>query len=103
MRKPVSHSITNRLCALQAAMVVLAISLMAFAPPAEGRMIILPLSPGATTGLVNDLHSLDARPLDGGPLPGSVVVVANRADLFMNMLWTGRLVIAAPNAGCGRT
>jgi hypothetical protein len=66
---------------------VMALILVAFAPPAQGRM------PGPA------LHQLRATPLAEGPLPGSWIVEGESRSLAG--LWSeGIVVLAAPEAIC---
>lgn len=76
-------------------MAMLALVAVAFTPPAEGRMLLLPL---------------DGRPIDRaavvaaratllapGPLPGSLVVDKDRR--LLSGLWTRRVLAMAAPAG----
>jgi hypothetical protein len=81
----------------QLVLAIMALLVVAFAPPAQGRMLLVPLdgkpiSRAAIAGLM-------ATPLRPGPLPGSWVVDGNRRHL--SGLWARRvLVLAAPAALC---
>jgi hypothetical protein len=76
----------------------LALLSVAFAPPAQGRMLLVPLS-GKPVSIAT-VNSLRATSLLAGPLPGSVVVEGDRGPLLA--LWSqGILVLAAPQAICG--
>ena len=77
---------------------VAALLAVAFAPPAQGRMLLVPLNGEPVS--VRTLGSLRATPLLAGPLPGSLVVEGDRGAL--KPLWSqGVLVLAAPEAICG--
>jgi len=81
----------------QLAIAVLAMLAVAFAPPAYGRMLLIPLD-GRPVSQAR-LAELQATPLKPGSLPGSQVVEGRRAEL--SGLWAQRvLVLAAPAALC---
>ncbi|HEY0629987.1 MAG TPA: hypothetical protein VGD23_11740 [Sphingomicrobium sp.] len=81
----------------QLALAVLALLAVAFTPPAEGRMLLVPLDGQPVSRA--DAEGLRATALTSGPLPGSLVVEGNR-DL-LSALWARRvLVLAAPAALC---
>jgi hypothetical protein len=84
--------------AVQLGLGALALLAVAFAPPAQGRMLLVPLT-GAPVSVAT-VNSLRATPLLAGPLPGSLVVEGDRGRL--SALWSqGVLVLAAPAAICG--
>jgi hypothetical protein len=77
---------------------VMALMLVAFAPPAQGRMLIVPLDGQLISG--SAIHQLHATPLAAGPFPGSWIVDGERRELAG--LWSeGIVVLAAPEAICG--
>jgi hypothetical protein len=81
----------------QLALAMLALLVVAFAPPAQGRMLLVPLDGEPLSRAT--IAGLQATPLAPGPLPGSWVVDGNR-DLLSG-LWAQRvLVLAAPAALC---
>ena len=83
--------------AAQMAIAILALFLIAFVPPAYGRMLLVPLDgqPMSSTAI----RDLQATPLVAGPLPGSWVVEGDRQ--LLSGLWSeGVLVLAAPAAVC---
>ena len=81
----------------QATLGVMVLMLVAFAPPAQGRMLVVPLNGQPLTGLA--LLQLNATPLAAGPLPGSWIVEGERRS--MAGLWSeGIVVLAAPEAIC---
>jgi len=89
---------TRGLMAVQLGLGALALLAVAFAPPAQGRMLLVPLN--GTPVSVATVNSLRATPLLAGPLPGSLVVEGDRGPL--SALWSqGVLVLAAPAAICG--
>ena len=83
--------------AVQLVLAVLAMVVVAFAPPIQGRMLLVPLD-GRPVSLAT-IESLQATPLVPGPLPGSWIVEGNRE--LLSGLWAQRvLVLAAPAALC---
>ena len=83
--------------AVQMALAILALLLLAFAPPAQGRMLLVSLD-GEPVAKAT-IRDLQATPLVAGPLPGSQVVEGERRRL--SGLWsTGVMVLAAPAAIC---
>ena len=82
---------------LQLALAMLALAVVAFAPPAHGRMLLVPLDGQPVSRAT--IAGLRATPLKSGPLPGSWVVDGSREPL--SGLWAQRvLVLAAPAALC---
>ena len=81
----------------QLALAMLALASLAFAPPAQGRMMLVPLDGRPVSrAVITDRH---ATPLRSGPLPGSWVVDGDR--VLLSGLWAERvLVLAAPAAQC---
>ncbi len=76
---------------------VLTLIVVAFAPPAQGRMLVVPLSGQPIDGAA--IQQLHATPLAAGPLPGSWIVDGERRAL--SGLWSeGIVVLAAPEAIC---
>jgi len=87
-----------RLMVAQLLLGLAALLAVAFAPPAQGRMLLVPLNGEPVA--VATINRLRATPLLAGPLPGSVVVEGDRMSL--SALWSkGVLVLAAPEAVCG--
>ena len=81
----------------QLALAMLALLAVAFAPPAQGRMLLVPLDGVPVSRAA--IEGAAATPLRAGPLPGSWVVDGNRARL--SSLWArGVVVMAAPAALC---
>ena len=75
-----------------------ALLLAAFAPPAQGRMLLVPLDgePIART-TIESAHALALKP---GPVRGSWVVDGQRTALA-GLMSEGIIVLAAPDAICG--
>lgn len=84
---------------LQSLAVVLIVVALPFAPPATGRMLLIPLDPRAQR-LAPVALANGARLIDRGPIPGSLVVDGDRARLAAALGVV--LIIAAPQSGCGR-
>ncbi|MET0309755.1 MAG: hypothetical protein ABW023_13695 [Sphingomonas sp.] len=93
--------VARRAVALQIAGVVTAMLVAALYPPTHGRMILVPLWPGAERGMI--ARALDSKALlvGSGPLPNSFVVLADRSAVIGPMLRRGVAVLAAPPAACG--
>ncbi|HYC94392.1 MAG TPA: hypothetical protein VEB39_01710 [Sphingomicrobium sp.] len=82
---------------VQLALAMLVLAVMAFAPPAQGRMLLVPLDGRPVSRAA--IERLAATPLKNGPLPGSWVVDGNRKQL--SSLWAQNVVVlAAPAALC---
>ena len=86
---------------LQLVLVVAGLAALALYPPAQGRMILVPVWPGAAAHLAANVIDRGGLLVEGGPLPGSLVVSGNRGAIAPFMLAHGVLVLAAPAAGCG--
>ena len=85
------------LIVVQLGLAVLALLAVAFTPPAQGRMLLVPIDgrPVSRTAI----KQLAATPLKSGPLPGSWVVDGDRQ--LLSSLWAEKiLVLAAPAAVC---
>ena len=81
----------------QLALAVLALLAVAFTPPAQGRMLLVPLDGRPVSRAA--IEGLAATPLKSGPLPGSWVVDGDRQ--LLSGLWAQRvLILAAPAALC---
>lgn len=82
----------------QAAIAAAALLALAFAPPAHGRMLIVPLD-GEPVDL-QLIRRAQAAPLFQGPLPGSWVVEGRRAILARSFNSQRTILLAAPQAIC---
>lgn len=83
---------------VQLVLAMLALAVVAFAPPARGRMLLVPLDGQPVSRAV--IEAAAVTPLKSGPLPGSWVVEGDRERL--SGLWRQRvMVLAAPAALCG--
>ncbi len=90
------------LAALQVSGVTVGLAALAFAPPASGRMLLIPLSADAAARLVPSVIARGGRLIGPGPLPRSYVFVGDRARIA-GSLRDGVVALAAPPAGCGGT
>lgn len=82
---------------VQVALAMLALLVVAFAPPPHGRMLLVPLDGKPVSEAT--IAEVRATPVARGPLPGSWVVDGERQRL--SGLWGRKvLVLAAPSALC---
>lgn len=82
---------------VQLVLATLALTAVAFAPPAQGRMLLVPLDGQPVSRAA--IAAAAATPLRAGPLPGSWVVEGDRDRL--SGLWARKvMVLAAPAALC---
>lgn len=85
----------------QVAMVVVALLALALAPPREGPMMVIPLGHGAIGQTMEWALPNSAAFLGQGPLPGSILVYAERDRLTDGAWQNGSLLIRAPEIFCG--
>lgn len=82
----------------QATIAIAALCALAFAPPAYGRMLVVPIDgQQVDQRLILKAH---ATPLIQGPLPGSWIVEGQRAQLARSFSSKGIIILAAPQAIC---
>jgi len=74
---------------------------LTFAPPAQGRMLLVPLTASARAQLPIAAFGHHALLLGSGPFRGSLVVTGGPPSLVWTMLRLGVLPVAASPAGCG--
>ena len=91
----------SRLGLWQAGLAVLGLAVLVFLPPAQGRMLLVPLTPTAAHRLVGFALDRDALLVASGPVPGSLVVEGRRRDLLGSGLARRILVLASARNGCG--
>lgn len=82
----------------QAVIAGLAIGAIAFAPPAQGRILVAPVNGQPVDHQL--IRQANATPLAPGPLPGSWIVEGQRAQLARSFSSTGIIILAAPQAVC---
>lgn len=91
----------RRTIALQAAIAVTALSWLLLAPPAQGQIILVPLTTGAARTLPAVAIHGDTRLIGIGPLPGSLLVEGRSADFSGFLFHHATLALATPFGGCG--
>lgn len=91
-----------RLAVAQGAAVVALLGGSLLVPPADGAMLLVPLTPARTATIVDLALDHGARVGGLGPLPGSLIVRGERARLFGPLLAQGIVAVAAPAIWCGR-
>ena len=82
---------------VQLVLATLAMVVVAFAPPAHGRMLLVPLDGRPVSR--DAIEAVAATPLTPGPVPGSWVVEGDRRQLS-SLPARKVLVLAAPAALC---
>lgn len=86
---------------LQLGIAALGLSIIAFAPPARGAILLLPVSPGASTGLAAAAIDHGALILQPGPVEGSIMVLAEGKTLMGPMARRGVIAVAGSRLRCG--
>jgi hypothetical protein len=71
------------------------------APPASGRMLLVPLGGEGRDGLARLAVGTGARLVAPGPIGGSLVVEGQRGPLMAAMMPGHGLVLSASMGGCG--
>ncbi|RYG22688.1 MAG: hypothetical protein EON93_24865 [Burkholderiales bacterium] len=84
-------------------LVVIVLGMVGLYPPAQGKMLLVPIWPGAAQGMLARATQQGALLIGSGPLPNSFVVSGSRAAIAEAMLDHGVLLLAAPPTGCGTT
>ncbi|PXA82778.1 hypothetical protein DMC47_45300 [Nostoc sp. 3335mG] len=84
---------------LQIATAAAALGWLLLAPPAQGQMLLVPLTHAAGAHLPGLAIQGNTRLIAAGPLPGSLVVEGRRADLAP-LLRHSTLVLGVPLGGC---
>ena len=87
--------------AAQAAIVLFAMAVVPFAPPAHGRMLLVPVTGGDQGAAIRAARDAGALILGRGPLPRSAVVEGARSQVTAAALRAGMITLAAPSGGCG--
>jgi hypothetical protein len=73
--------------------------LLAFAPPARGEMLLVPLDGDPISPAL--LRRLPLVPERSGPTPGSLLVFGSSEGQFLRLLDQGVLILSAPQVICG--
>ncbi len=84
---------------LQAVLLALAGGL-AFLPPAQGRILIVPLGTADASRVAAWASAGGAKPVDSGPFAGSLIVEGARAALLPGALRHGALLLNTNLPGC---
>lgn len=71
-------------------------------PPAQGSMLLIPLTSAAASRLDDEIAQAGAMPVGIGAVRGSRLVFGRRSSLFFGMLSNGVLVVAGTPAFCGQ-
>ncbi len=87
--------------AFQALLALLVLCVLAFAPPAHGRTLLIPVDGEPISRSLLDRQMLTR--LATGPLPGSVVVDGKGRALAATLFNEGIIMLAAPAALCTET
>ena len=85
---------------LQTGGIVVGLTALAFAPPAQGRMLLVPVTAQGAADLVPLAVGTGSLLLGPGPLPRSYVVMGN-TRLAAATSGHAIVTLAAPPAGCG--
>ena len=97
----IAAPVSPRSAAITAQLLLAAVILcvLAFAPPARGQMLLVPLDGHSISpALLKQLPLVPERP---GPTPGSLLVFGSSEGQFMRLLEQGVLVLSAPRSMCG--
>lgn len=86
---------------LQVAAILIGFLGLALCPPANGEMLLIPLTRDAVATMIPLAIGHDGRLLGPGPLPNSYIVYGARTALFGTLVGHGVAVVAAPGGGCG--
>jgi len=79
----------------------IALSAIAFAPPAQGELLLVPLAGQSADSVTVWATRAGVRIVGRGPLPGSLAVEGRTATLIGVALRHATLITAAPPAACG--
>lgn len=85
----------------QLALVALALLVAAFWPPGQGRMLLMPMLPGAANHMLARAIDGGAQLLGEGPIPGSFVITGSHIAIASALAGEAVLILAAPPALCG--
>ena len=85
----------------QLALVAVTLVCAAFWPPSQGRMLLVPLLPGAADHMLAGAVEGGAQLLGSGPVPGSFVISGDHLSVASALSGQAILILAAPPALCG--
>lgn len=71
---------------------------IAFAPPANGAMLIIPLLPTARPAV--EVTTAGGLIVAAGAIPGSVIVVGDRSRILPAVLAGGSIAVSTSRHGC---
>jgi hypothetical protein len=91
----------RRTIALQVAIAATALGWLLLAPPAQGQIILVPLTTDAARALPAVAIHGDIRLIGSGPIPGSLLVEGRSADFSGFLIHHATLALATPFGGCG--
>ena len=86
---------------LQFAAASIAVAAVAFAPPSEGEMLLVPLAGQSADFTAVWATRAGARIVGRGPLPGSLAVRGRTRSLIGMAARHATLIVAAPPTACG--
>lgn len=93
--------LSNRmLLTSQVVLGLVALAGLSLYPPTQGRILLLPLLDRQSDAAARVALSAHAALLGRGPLPGSWVVVGDRARIAASLHGWDMVMLAAPPAGC---
>lgn len=73
---------------------------LAFVPPQQGQMLLVPVTAAAAAQTPRTATANDTRIVGRGPFPGSLVVDARRASLLAATWGSAILIVVALGVGC---
>ncbi len=76
---------------------------LVLAPPAHGRILLVPLMPGSGVHLAADVLARGARLVAPGPIGGSLIVDGDRDRIVAGLLRRGVVPVSATVLDCGET
>jgi hypothetical protein len=94
---------THILIPAQVAAAIVGLVALTMTPPPAGAMLLVPLAPADANAGARVALAAGAQLLGGGPFPGSLVVIGDRARIASQIRAWDFLLMAAPPAGCGAT
>ncbi len=86
---------------LQLGATLVAVPMLALAPPAQGRILLVPIWPGSGAHLAADEVARGARLVAPGPFAGSLVIDGPREAVTGGLWARGVLVVGAAGVDCG--
>jgi hypothetical protein len=86
---------------VQAGIAVAAMLALPMWPPASGRLLLVPITGGDANDMARIAIEGGAALMGAGPLPGSLVVVGDRAAVVAHIPHIAAIVMAAPVTACG--